>query len=142
MGNADRLVDLITPAKADYKVAFFFALGNTLVAKDLDQATCIGLQSRTRWRVVTLDGKLVDPSGTMSGGGNQVQKGGMKASLCMYTQEETKAIIDAHEKAQRTLTQLRQDYHHLEEALQMTEKEIGELELREKKCEMEIASIK
>ena len=36
-----------------YKAAFYFALGNTLVAKDLEQATRIGLQGRTRHRVVT-----------------------------------------------------------------------------------------
>ena len=36
--------------------AFFYALGNTLVAKDLDQATRIAYGRERRWaRVVTLE---------------------------------------------------------------------------------------
>jgi len=38
-------------------------------------------QGRTRHRVVTLDGKLVNPSGTMSGGGTRVMKGRMSSKL-------------------------------------------------------------
>jgi len=140
--KVDRLLDLIKPAKADYKVAFYFALGNTLVAKDLEQATRIGLNGKTRFRVVTLDGKLVDPSGTMSGGGGQAAKGGMRASLCAYSPEDVKKLVQAYESAQHQLAQLRQDGQQLEDALQMTEKEIAELELREQKCKMEVGSIK
>eukprot|EP00929_Paragymnodinium_shiwhaense_P029191 TRINITY_DN16790_c0_g1_i1.p1 TRINITY_DN16790_c0_g1~~TRINITY_DN16790_c0_g1_i1.p1 ORF type:complete len:1458 (+),score=653.66 TRINITY_DN16790_c0_g1_i1:138-4511(+) len=140
--GAERLFDLIKPAKAEYKVAFFFALGNTLVSPNLDQATKIALQGRTRNRVVTLDGKLIDTSGTMSGGGNQVAKGGMRASLCMHSPEEVKALGDAYEKAASTLAQIREEKRQLEEALQMTEKEIAELDIRERKVQVEIASLK
>eukprot|EP00928_Gymnodinium_smaydae_P001482 TRINITY_DN10542_c2_g5_i1.p1 TRINITY_DN10542_c2_g5~~TRINITY_DN10542_c2_g5_i1.p1 ORF type:complete len:1413 (-),score=520.72 TRINITY_DN10542_c2_g5_i1:108-4241(-) len=140
--GADRLVDLIKPAKAEYKVAFFYALGNTLVAKDLEQASRIGLQGKARWRVVTLDGKLIDTSGTMSGGGNQVQKGGMRASVCMYSPDEIKGFLAAHEQATAKLAQVREERRQLEEGVQMTEKEISELELRERKSEMDVGSIK
>mmetsp|Transcript_87519 Transcript_87519/g.194542 ORF Transcript_87519/g.194542 Transcript_87519/m.194542 type:complete len:1508 (+) Transcript_87519:95-4618(+) len=140
--NVPRLIDLIKPAKPEYKVAFFFALGHTLVAKDLEQATRIGMQGSKRWRVVTLDGKLIDTSGTMSGGGNQVAKGGMRASLCQYSPEEVKGLVDAYEKANARLTAIRQERCALQEALQLTEKEIGEYDLRAKKCEMDISSLK
>eukprot|EP00747_Dinoflagellata_sp_TGD_P195072 gnl/TRDRNA2_/TRDRNA2_63218_c0_seq1.p1 gnl/TRDRNA2_/TRDRNA2_63218_c0~~gnl/TRDRNA2_/TRDRNA2_63218_c0_seq1.p1 ORF type:complete len:1377 (+),score=498.50 gnl/TRDRNA2_/TRDRNA2_63218_c0_seq1:64-4194(+) len=139
--KAPRLVDLVQPNKPEYKVAFFFALQHTLVAKNLEQATRLGMQGRTRWRVVTLDGKLVDTSGTMSGGGGKVASGGMRASLCMYSPEEVKSIVEAYERANAKLAQIRQEKKALEEALTLTDKEISEVEIREKKSSMEIASL-
>jgi structural maintenance of chromosome 4 len=75
---APRLVDLIQPLEPRFKAAFYHALGNTLVAKNLEQANRIAYGA-TRFRVVTLDGQLIDKSGTMSGGGNRVLKGGMSS---------------------------------------------------------------
>jgi structural maintenance of chromosome 4 len=140
--GAERLLDLIKPAKPEYKVAFYFALRDTLVAKDLEQATRIGLGGQKRCRVVTLDGKLVDSSGTMSGGGNQVAKGGMRASLCAHSPEEVKAMMHAYETANAKLMTIRQDKRQLEEALVLTEKEMADLKLSEQKCAMEVNSLR
>jgi len=139
--GAPRLVDLIKPTKPEYQVAFYFALQNTLVAKDLEQATRIGLQGRTRWRVVTLQGQLIDTSGTMSGGGNSVQKGGMRASICQYSPEEVKSFVEAYEKANARLASIRHERRALEEAVALTQKEMDEFDLRGKKFEMDIASL-
>lgn len=78
--NVPRLFDLIKPKEARFAPAFFKAVGNTLVANDLDQANRIAFGAR-RWRVVTLNGQLIDTSGTMSGGGTSVSKGIMSAKL-------------------------------------------------------------
>jgi len=137
-----RLVDLIKPAKPEYAVAFWFALTNTLVAKDLSQATRIGIQGKRRWRVVTQEGGLIDTSGTMSGGGHHVAKGGMRASLCQFSPEEVKKLIHAYETANQRLSSMRHEKQQLEEALQLTEKEIAEFDLRERKAEMDIGSLK
>lgn len=139
--GAPRLLDLIKPEKPEYRVAFFFALGNTLVAKDLEQATRIGLQGRTRHRVVTLAGGLIDTSGTMSGGGGKVASGGMRASLCRYSPEEVKGFVEAYEKANSQLVAIRQERQALEEALQLTEREIGEIALREQKSTMDVTAL-
>lgn len=79
--NVPRLFDLIKPKDPKFASAFLKGVGNTLVANDLDQANRIAFGSTRRWRVVTLDGKLIDASGTMSGGGTQVNKGGMSSKL-------------------------------------------------------------
>ncbi|XP_037281483.2 structural maintenance of chromosomes 4-like protein gluon [Rhipicephalus microplus] len=75
--NVPRLFDLVSVKDTSVLPAFYFVLRDTLVANDLDQATRIGLQGRTRHRVVTLQGELVDVSGTMSGGGGRVSRGKM-----------------------------------------------------------------
>jgi len=140
--NAPQLVDLIKPTKPEYKVAFFFALQRTLVAQDLDAATRIGLGGAKKWRVVTLQGGLIDNSGTMSGGGTTVAKGGMRASFCQHSPDEVKAIVEDYEKSHAQLATLRHEQRQLQEALDLTQKEISEFELREAKCEMDVKSLK
>jgi len=140
--DTPQLVDLIKPTKPEYKVAFFFALQRTLVAKDLDEATRIGLGGAKKWRVVTLQGGLIDNSGTMSGGGQTVAKGGMRASFCQHSPDEVKAIVEDYEKSHAQLATLRHEQRQLQEALDLTQKEISEFELREAKCEMDVKSLK
>lgn len=64
--NVHRLFDLIT-CENKFRIAFYYALQNTLVADNLTQARRI--TQHQRLRVVTLDGKLMEMSGAMSGGG-------------------------------------------------------------------------
>ncbi|KAG8219263.1 SMCs flexible hinge [Butyriboletus roseoflavus] len=78
--NVPRLYDLIKPKDSKFLPAFYKAVGNTLVANDLEQANRIAFGSSTRWRVVTLAGQLIDSSGTMSSGGNHFARGGTRMS--------------------------------------------------------------
>ncbi|CDW99877.1 hypothetical protein [Sporisorium scitamineum] len=74
--NVPRLFDLVKPREPRFAAAFYHQLRDTLVAKDLAHANRIAYGAK-RWRVVTLDGQLIDKSGTMSGGGNKVSRGAM-----------------------------------------------------------------
>ena len=75
---SERLFDLVKPKDAKFLPAFYFALRDTLVSPSLDHAMKIAYGAR-RFRVVTLDGAVIDTSGTMSGGGNKVSRGGMSS---------------------------------------------------------------
>ncbi|KAI0830883.1 RecF/RecN/SMC protein [Trametes gibbosa] len=79
--NVPRLYDLIKPKEPRFAPAFYKALRDTLVVDTLDQANRIAFGGHKRWRVVTLAGQLIDASGTMSGGGTNVQRGGMSSKL-------------------------------------------------------------
>ena len=57
-----RLFDLIRVKDKSFLPVFYFALRDTLVANDLEQATRIAY-GRTRHRVVTLAGQLIETSG-------------------------------------------------------------------------------
>lgn len=74
-----RLFDLIRPNNQKFAAAFYSKLYNTLVAPDLNEAKKVAYGAK-RWKVVTLDGKVVDTSGAMSGGGNYFAKGGMRTT--------------------------------------------------------------
>ncbi|XP_011345099.2 structural maintenance of chromosomes protein 4 [Ooceraea biroi] len=74
--NVHRLFDLVKVEDERVLPAFYYGLQDTLVAQDLDQATRIAY-GRTRYRVVTQKGELIELSGTMSGGGRTVLRGRM-----------------------------------------------------------------
>jgi len=59
-----RLFDLVTVKDECFLPVFYFALRDTLVANDLEQATRIAY-GRTRHRVVTLAGQLIETSGIL-----------------------------------------------------------------------------
>ena len=79
--DAPRLMDLIQYKQPALAPALFLAVGNTLVAPDLETASRWAYDYEKRWRVVTLDGKLIDTAGTMSGGGKSVKKGRMRLTV-------------------------------------------------------------
>lgn len=61
--NTPRLFDLVKVKDEEIRQAFYFALRDTLVADNLDQATRVAYQKDRRWRVVTLQGQIIEQSG-------------------------------------------------------------------------------
>ncbi|CAH1709813.1 unnamed protein product [Chironomus riparius] len=74
--NVPRLVDLIKVEDERVLPAFYFSLFETLVARDMAQAREIAY-GQTRYRVVTMNGEVIEISGTMSGGGRSKISGRM-----------------------------------------------------------------
>ena len=92
-----RLYDLIRPVEARLKPAFFYALRHTLVATDLEQATRISYAKGTPQhykRIVTLDGQMVEATGTMSGGGAK-PKGGRMRTAAQTSRAAPADVVDA-----------------------------------------------
>lgn len=116
--NIPRLFDMVNVKDDHIRPAFYFALRDTLVANNLDQATRVAFQKNKRWRVVTLQGQIIEQSGTMTGGGGKVMKGRMgNAVVVEFSEEqlqnmETKLKTDS-EKA----TSIQDRRVHLEEEL-------------------------
>ncbi|KAF9763737.1 Structural maintenance of chromosomes protein 4 [Nosema granulosis] len=59
--------------KEEMKKVFYFALSDTLVCEDLKEAEALAFSGSTRRRVVTVDGKLIEKSGVMTGGRGRVK---------------------------------------------------------------------
>lgn len=79
MPECKRLFDLVKIKNQRLAPAFYFALKDTLVCKDLPTASKIAYGAQ-RHRIVTLSGELIETSGTMSGGGKP-RKGGMSSKF-------------------------------------------------------------
>ncbi|KAI0640132.1 RecF/RecN/SMC protein [Trametes polyzona] len=123
--NVPRLFDLIKPKEPRFAPAFYKALRDTLVADTLDQANRIAFGGRKRWRVVTLAGQLIDASGTMSGGGTSVQRGGMSSKLAADVvppdvirkyQQDSEADAQALEEAVRQVRELEAEVEALKQS--------------------------
>lgn len=94
-----RLFDLVHFQDERLLTAFYFALRDTLVADDLEIATRIGLGKSSngrRWRVVTLDGKLVEVSGAMTAGGRTIK--GRMGTEAIVSNNNDKEILEMENK--------------------------------------------
>ncbi|XP_024910869.1 structural maintenance of chromosomes protein 4 isoform X2 [Cynoglossus semilaevis] len=78
--DSPRLFDMVQVQDQNVRPAFYFALRDTLVAQDMEQATRMAFQRDRRWRVVTLKGQIIEMAGTMTGGG-KILKGRMGSSI-------------------------------------------------------------
>ncbi|KAJ2976361.1 hypothetical protein NUW58_g8105 [Xylaria curta] len=138
--GAPRLFDLVKAKEEKFRPAFYHALQDTLVAKDLAQANRIAYGAR-RWRVVTLDGELIDKSGTMSGGGKTVKRGLMSSKLVADTTQEqvVKLESDRDTLEKRFLDFLDQQREH-ETRLRFLQDEIPRLGTKMQKIELEVQS--
>lgn len=61
--NSPRLFDMVRVKDESVRPAFYFALRDTLVAQDMEQATRMAFQKDKRWRVVTLKGQIIEMAG-------------------------------------------------------------------------------
>ncbi|PTB77676.1 RecF/RecN/SMC protein [Trichoderma longibrachiatum ATCC 18648] len=138
--DAPRLFDLVT-AKADkFLPAFYHAMQDTLVANDLAQANRIAYGAR-RWRVVTLDGELIDKSGTMSGGGSTVKRGLMSSKLVSDTTKEQVAKLEEDRDAWEAKFQEFQEYQReCENNLKELNHKIPQLDTKMQKIGLEMES--
>ncbi|KAF2752224.1 RecF/RecN/SMC protein [Sporormia fimetaria CBS 119925] len=138
--NAPRLFDLVKPKHDRFRPAFFSVLQNTLVAKNLEQANRIAYGA-TRWRVVTLDGQLIDKSGTMSGGGTRVAKGGMSSKLVAdVTKEQVVKFEHDRDSLEQDFEQYQHQYRQLETTLRELNENIPQLETTAQKLALELSS--
>lgn len=120
-----RLFDLISPQDPKFAPAFYSKVFNTLVASDLQEAKKVAYGAQ-RWKVVTLDGKVVDTSGTMSGGGNHFAKGGMRLS-------SSQSNSDAMDISPDDVNQMKDDLAKMENKFELDSREFQEKELNLRK---------
>ncbi|KAF2758130.1 chromosomes protein 4 structural maintenance [Pseudovirgaria hyperparasitica] len=138
--DVPRLFDLVKSKDAKFSPAFYSVLQNTLVADDLAQANRIAYGAQ-RWRVVTLDGQLIDKSGTMSGGGTRVAKGGMSSKLAAdVTKEQVSKLEVDRETVEQEYQALQEQQRSFEVSLRDMQDQVPQLETKAQKLELEIES--
>ncbi|RQM28941.1 hypothetical protein B5M09_005239 [Aphanomyces astaci] len=135
-----RLFDLVRVSDQRFRPAFYFALRDTLVAKHLDEATSIAYQGRSaKYRVVTLDGQMIELSGAMSGGGNRVRRGGMSSQLqSNISSDDLAALQKEAETLKSTLYNIRSARSTIEQEVRRLEDTIDGHTRRLPKMAMEI----
>lgn len=117
--------DLVT-GDARYQEVIRSLLGRTAVAEDLDFAVSIARKYGYRFRVVTLDGQVVNAGGSMTGG-SSVKSGGLlsrRNEIAAIRQEAEKRQASAREAMER-FKALQQDVAAAQAELSGTQGELS-----------------
>jgi len=114
-----------------YENIFSNLLGHVIVAKDLKGANEIAKQLQHRYRVVTLDGDVVNPGGSMTGGASKQKTSTLLSRKTELEQLKTQLVSmeEKTEKLEIKVKKLKQQVQEQEEKLQSVQQN-GEL-LRE-----------
>ncbi|RYG69350.1 hypothetical protein EON64_02940 [archaeon] len=149
--TVQRLFDLLEDVHSEeVRAAFYMALSNTLVAADLDSAVAVAYNSRTAYRVVTLQGQLIDTSGAMSGGGNEVKKGLLKLTIESSSNKSSKnksvaaactKTRDSHVVSEDVIRQQEQQLHGLQAGLNQIHGKISVTDMDIKKLQASIKQL-
>ncbi|XP_022905361.2 structural maintenance of chromosomes protein 4 [Onthophagus taurus] len=141
--NVHRLYDLIKVQDDRVKTAFYFALRDTLVADNLDQASRIAYGAR-RFRVVTLMGELIETSGTMSGGGKKVSRGRMGQSVTAMdiNPEEIERMTKNLQKIEEEFNSNRVRLTDLTQTIRELKPKVTEMKLNLNKHTIELDALK
>jgi len=143
--GSQRLIDLIKMKNPEeHKVAFYFAMRDTVVAQTLEQAQKIAYGQKQRWRVVTLQGQVIEMSGTMSGGGKP-RKGrilvGSASKLGSGGEDLNRLTKEAEEEfalVSKSFEAVREKRQSTKRIIAESEKAISVLQVEIPKAEMEI----
>ncbi|KAI8844426.1 hypothetical protein BJ741DRAFT_209622 [Chytriomyces cf. hyalinus JEL632] len=141
--QSKRLFDLITAKEERYRSVFYHALRDTLVTKDIAKANVIAYGGARRQRVVTLEGQLIDSSGTMSGGGSRPQAGGMCSKFVNrvgFTAEEMAALEEEERGWEAQLDEFLKKKSNYEEQREALLKELPQATLKLSKLQMDLKS--
>ncbi|GJQ67663.1 putative structural maintenance of chromosomes protein [Trypoxylus dichotomus] len=141
--NVFRLYDLVKVNDERVKTAFYYALRDTLVADNLEQASRVAYGAQ-RFRVVTLQGSLIEISGVMSGGGNRVSRGRMGQSVAVSdtNPEDVKIMESDLEKLEETIQENNKQCVLLEKQVATLRPELEKMKLDLRKYTTELESSK
>ena len=131
-GVADELVEF----SREYSQVFSFLLGSTVIAKNMDVAVRLAKETKCSFKIVTLDGDVITPSGTLSGGSKKVQAVNLLArerEIKSLT-EELEALTHEREEKEEELIRLKRSrelYDSKMEQYDASLKELASIQLKE-----------
>ena len=132
-----------------YRGILEYLLGRTVIARDIDSAIAIANQYRNRFKIVTLDGQVMNPGGSMTGGAvnkesgilsraNELEK--LAAEEKKLSEKKTAAEEELRE-AQRLADQVEFQLTTVREQLREAEDAVLRLQGQEKQHEILVQAI-
>ncbi|CAD8166777.1 unnamed protein product [Paramecium pentaurelia] len=121
--QTERLFDLIQVKKSEYQAVIFKIVGQTLVCDNIDLARKLKFEQRNPNRFVTLDGKLIEANGVMSGGGQQ-RRGALSSN---NAKQDLNANKNNQNQLEAMLKQFQQNRQQIEQQLIKVDHELQTL---------------
>ena len=127
-----------------YRAVVENLLGRTLIVRDMDAAIAMANQYRNRFKIVTLDGQVMNPGGSMTGGSVSKDAGILSRAneLEKLTKQEKELENEKNElelqlqEAQRAADQVQFQLDTAREQLQEAQNQVLRLEGQEKQHEI------
>lgn len=118
-------------------------LGRTAVAEDLDDATVIARKYGYKFRVVTLDGQVVNAGGSLTGG-SHIKGAGLLSRRAEIERlsEDAKRLAEQAADAQENYTKLQQDIAAVEAQLSGAKGELITAQEDKIRCEGEVRRLR
>ena len=140
VGVASKLVD----CEKTYRAVVDNLLGRTVIVEDLDAAIAMSKRYGNRFKIVTLDGQVINPGGSMTGGSVNKEAGILSRTneLEKLQQQEKTMTVRLEEQngllreAQRAADQVQYQLETAKEQLQEAEKQVLTLEGQQKQYEV------
>ncbi|MFH4975749.1 hypothetical protein AB6A40_002458 [Gnathostoma spinigerum] len=143
--NIPRVFDLINVVDESVLPAFYFAFRDTLVAEDITQATRVGLQSHQRRRVITLKGEVVEPSGTMTGGGRSEKRGRIGQKVKVDSSKDfSKELVGLEKRlklAEERLVELRRSIQEVENRISVLQSDRDKVKQNERNASIAVETL-
>jgi chromosome segregation protein len=124
-------------------------LGRTVIVRDMDAAIAMAGQYKNRFKIVTLDGQVMNPGGSMTGGSVNKDAGILSRAneLEKLTKEEQKqkaelqALESELQEAQRLFDQVEYQLTTAKEQLRQAEDQVLRMQGQEKQYEILLQAI-
>lgn len=134
-------VNLITFDK-QYENIFKSLLGRIIIAEDLDSAVVIAKKYNYRFRIVTLDGQVVNAGGSMTGGSSSKNTGILSRTAQIENlKNQLDALKNKYETALNEQKRLQNDYNEVNGKLSGAKGELNTEQEDRLRIELEIKSI-
>lgn len=132
LGVADELVEY----DSEYKKVLSFLLGNTVIVRDMVTAVNLAKATKYSFKIVTLDGDVITPSGTLSGGSKKVQAVNLLAREreIQALSEELENLTREREEKEEELVRAKRSrdlYNSKNEEYENSLKELSSVQLKE-----------
>ncbi|MGP4106953.1 chromosome segregation protein SMC [Virgibacillus sp. L01] len=110
----------LVSAQDDFQKAVNHLMGHVIIAKTLRDANEIAKTVMRRYRIVTLDGDVVNPGGSMSGGAQK------KSNQSLFTREkDLQEVTDKLNEFQKKASSFEQKVNKQKQQIEETEKQLA-----------------
>ncbi len=125
IGVADELVE----TDPSNRKAIQFLLGRTLICETIDHALALAKNCQNRYRIVTLDGQVINAGGSMTGGSAAKSGGLLSRGLELKKiEKELARITDVHQDLEKKLDSAMREKNTLDARLTASADAIHQLE--------------
>jgi len=149
LGSLGFAADLVS-VEPRYRLVIDYLLGRTIIAENIDVALAIAKEQRFSVKIVTLDGEILNPGGSMTGGSTNkrdssfLSRGNALATITLQVEElkiTLKNVQDQAQVARGEMLGIEQRLMSIQQQRQQTEVRQAEIAVHAEKMQLDITRL-